>query len=120
MLHAPVTLPGDVARSLEERRRFGEIVFRFSDARSNGGDARRALEDDRAGAMAPAATRRARGEGIFVLCSDPGELSWPDVGAARVVPASRIGPSCRSRAASRLSGVLSMKAAILWPTPPSG
>jgi len=91
------------AARLETRRRRGDVVFTFGDAREpdSGERAHASSEADRAAFASPdQRARRARvsphrsvGEGIFVLCSDPGELRWPAAGSARVGVAHGVGAS---------------------------
>lgn len=81
----------DRAEQIARRRRRGELVFVFGDARRETDDAAPQRDRTREGSLPPHG--RTRGEGIFVLCSDPGELRWPDAGPARVVGPS--GPGLR-------------------------
>jgi len=93
----PPVAAADRAASIGGRRRRGELVFVFGDARgeAEGAAPRRDNEvrDGASPAHEPALPRPRRtfGEGIFVLCSDPGELRWPDAGPARIAGPSGAG-----------------------------
>ena len=83
----PAARPVDLAGMLETRRRHGDLIFHFSDVR----DASLAAPAAAGPPSIGAARTRAGGETVLVLCSDPGELAWPEAGPARVTPAPGAG-----------------------------
>lgn len=86
---APPTSPrGEATASptslIERRRRAGAVIFSFSDARAGVSSTLHTPEHAAAHGAAPTPRSLPGGEGIFVLCSDRGELRWPIAGRARV------------------------------------